>query len=196
MRYTPGFRVAVDIGGTFTDTVLVDGSGQIRATTKTPTTPDDPTLAALEGVRRVLDGTDWSRIDGFIHGTTLATNALIERRGARVATITTEGFRDIREIAYERRYSQYDINLVKPDLIVPRTRAFTIAGRMDARDTEPEPLDRDAVAHLPEARTACGPKAVAICLLHACENPAHELGLREALPAALPDLVISLRDEV
>src|SRR6056297_2568304 len=196
MRYTPGFRVAVDIGGTFTDTVLVDGSGQIRATTKTPTTPDDPTLAALEGVRRVLDGTDWSRIDGFIHGTTLATNALIERRGARVATITTEGFRDILEIAYERRYSQYDINLVKPDLIVPRTRAFTIAGRMDARGNELEPLDRGAVAQLAKALAACGTEAVAICLLHSYENPAHELELRGLLQAALPDLVISLSHEV
>lgn len=196
MQYKPGFRVAVDIGGTFTDTVLIDGSGQIRATTKTPTTPDDPTRAALEGVRRVLDGAEWSRIDGFIHGTTLATNALIERRGARVATITTEGFRDILEIAYERRYSQYDINLVKPDLIVPRARAFTIGGRMDARGTELEPLDRDAVAQVAEALAACGTEAVAICLLHAYENPAHELELRDLLQAALPDLVISLSHEV
>jgi N-methylhydantoinase A len=122
MHNKNGLRLAVDIGGTFTDTVLVDGQGQILATTKTPTTPDNPTLGALDGARRVLAeaAVDWSQIDGFIHGTTLATNALIERRGAVVATVTTEGFRDILEIAYERRYSQYDINLVKPDLIVPR----------------------------------------------------------------------------
>ena len=121
MHNKNGLRLAVDIGGTFTDTVLVN--------TKTPTTPDNPTLGALDGAKRVLAeaAVDWSQIDGFIHGTTLATNALIERRGAVVVTVTTEGFRDILEIAYERRYSQYDINLVKPDLIVPRSRAWPSA---------------------------------------------------------------------
>jgi hypothetical protein len=85
------------------------------------TTPADPSEGALDGARIALDtaGANWSDIAGFIHGTTLATNALIERRGARVATVTTEGFRDILEIAYERRYSQYDLDIDKPDLIVP-----------------------------------------------------------------------------
>ena len=198
MHNKNGLRLAVDIGGTFTDTVLVDGRGQILATTKTPTTPDNPTLGALDGARRVLAeaGVDWSQIDGFIHGTTLATNALIERRGAVVATVTTEGFRDILEIAYERRYSQYDINLVKPDLIVLRSRAFTIGGRMDAQGRELEPLDEEAHARLVEELTASGAEAVAICLMHAYANPAHELRLRDLLQDALPDLVISLSHEV
>ena len=191
-------RLAVDIGGTFTDTVLVDGLCQVLASSKTPTTPDNPTLGALEGARRVLKGAgaDWSQISGFIHGTTLATNALIERRGAVVATVTTEGFRDILEIAYERRYSQYDINLVKPDLIVPRSRAFTIGGRMDARGQELEPLDEASVARLVGELAQSGAGATAICLLHAYANPAHELRLRDHLKAALPDLVISLSHEV
>jgi len=198
MHISNGCRLAVDIGGTFTDTVLVDDQGQIRATTKTPTTPENPTLGALEGSRRVLTGTgvNWSQIGGFVHGTTLATNALIERRGARVATITTQGFRDILEIAYERRYSQYDINLVKPDLIVPRARAFTIQGRMDAQGQELEPLAEKAVAHLSAALSACGAEAVAVCLLHAYANPAHELRLRALLNAALPGLDVSLSHEV
>ncbi|WP_282027260.1 hydantoinase/oxoprolinase family protein [Ruegeria faecimaris] len=198
MHNTNGLRLAVDIGGTFTDTVLVDGQGHILATTKTPTTPENPTLGALAGAEHVLaaTGADWSQIGGFIHGTTLATNALIERRGSVVATVTSEGFRDILEIAYERRYSQYDINLVKPDLIVPRSRAFTIGGRMDARGQVLQPLDEEGVARLAGELAACGTEAVAICLMHAYANPAHELRLRDLLLAAMPNLVISLSHEV
>lgn len=198
MHNTNGCRIAIDIGGTFTDTVLVDAAGHSLATTKTPTTPENPTVGALEGARRVLEeaGAHWHQISGFIHGTTLATNALIERRGAKVATVTTEGFRDILEIAYERRYSQYDIDLVKPDLIVPRSRAFTIGGRMDARGRELQPLDEAGVAALAVALERCGAEAVAVCLMHAYANPAHEIRLREMLSAALPRLVISLSHEV
>ena len=167
MPTTRGFRLASDIGGTFTDTVLIDGDARIVATAKTPTTPDRPALGALDGARRVLTqaGVGWGQLSGLIHGTTLATNALIERRGARVATITTEGFRDILEIAYERRYSQYAINIEKPDLIVPRAHAFTIAGRIDAEGRERVPLDEAAVAPLAEALRAAGIEAVAVCLV-------------------------------
>ena len=198
MPHSEGLRVAVDIGGTFTDTVLVDKTGRILATTKTPTTPKNPTLGALEGVQRVLSESakDWAQIEGFIHGTTLATNALIERRGAQVATITTAGFRDILEIAYERRYSQYDINLVKPDLLVPRARAFTIGGRMTAQGEEVDPLNESAIAGLIEDLMSCKADAVAVCLMHAYANPAHELRLRDLLREALPNIVISLSHEV
>ena len=191
-------RLAIDIGGTFTDTVLVDANGRIAATTKTPTTPENPTLGALTGAEIVLaaTGIEWAHVSGFIHGTTLATNALIERRGAVVATVTTEGFRDILEIAYERRYSQYDINLVKPDLIVPRARAFTIGGRMNAAGAALDPLDESAIPGLIDKIRASGADAVAVCLLHAYANPSHELRLRDVLSAALPDLVISLSHEV
>ena len=193
-----GLRLAIDIGGTFTDTVLIDARDEILATAKTPTTPANPTLGALAGVERVMaaSGGAWSQIEGFIHGTTLATNALIERRGAVVATVTTAGFRDILEIAYERRYSQYDINLVKPDLIVPRARAFTIAGRMTASGDEVQPLDEGAVAELASDLASCGADAVAICLMHAYANPAHEIRLREMLQQALPNIAISLSHEV
>ncbi len=198
MPSPPALRLAIDIGGTFTDTVLVDGGGRILATAKTPTTPPEPALGALEGARHALIAASaaWDEIGGFIHGTTLATNALIERRGARVGTITTEGFRDILEIAYERRYSQYAINLEKPDLIVPRTRAFTVGGRMNARGEELVPFDEDAVAALAGRLEADGIEAVAICLLHAYANPSHELRLREMLRMALPEPVISVSHEV
>ncbi|MFK7837374.1 MAG: hydantoinase/oxoprolinase family protein [Sulfitobacter sp.] len=198
MTTPDGLRLAIDIGGTFTDTVLMDAAHSVLATIKTPTTPQAPALAALEGARSVLEqaGRTFGQITTFIHGTTLATNALIERRGAKVATITTEGFRDILEIAYERRYSQYAINIEKPDLIIPRQNALTIRGRMDASGNELTPLDKAAVATLAATLQAQGIEAVAICLLHSYANPAHELLLRELLCTHLPDLVISLSHEV
>ncbi|MEX0345193.1 MAG: hydantoinase/oxoprolinase family protein [Rhizobiaceae bacterium] len=190
--------MAIDIGGTFTDTVLVNGRSQIIATAKTPTTPREPASGALEGAQRVLHDANasWDAITGMIHGTTLATNALIERRGARVATITNSGFRDILEIAYERRYSQYAINLVKPDLIVPRSRAFTIGGRIDAAGCERSPLDENGVDTLVEKLSAARVDAVAVCLLHAYANPGHELRLQDLLQDKLPGVVISLSHEV
>lgn len=193
-----GYRMASDIGGTFTDTVLMAPDARIVATAKTPTTPEQPVLGALDGARAVLgqSGVNWADITGKIHGTTLATNALIERRGARVATITTVGFRDILEIAYERRYRQYAIDLVKPDLIVPREHALTIGGRMTAAGEEITPLDTGAIAGLLAVLSDIQADAVAICLMHAYANPAHELLLRDHLIAARPDLTVSLSHEI
>ncbi|MEL6210810.1 MAG: hydantoinase/oxoprolinase family protein, partial [Pseudomonadota bacterium] len=198
MKLADDLRLAIDIGGTFTDTVLMDATRRVLATAKTATTPAAPALGALAGARLVLETAEkpWSSVTGFIHGTTLATNALIERRGAHVATITTQGFRDILEIAYERRYSQYAINLEKPDLIVPRKHAFTIGGRMDVHGRELHPLDDDAIPELVATLRAAQIDAVAICLLHAYANPAHELRLRDLLAARMPELVISLSHEV
>ncbi|MEM7301820.1 MAG: hydantoinase/oxoprolinase family protein [Pseudomonadota bacterium] len=198
MSNQSGLRLAIDIGGTFTDTVLLDTATNRLISTKTPTTPHQPALGALDGACHVLQqaGANWSDVSGLIHGTTLATNALIERRGAKVATITNSGFRDILEIAYERRYSQYAINLEKPDLIVPRSRSFTIGGRMNVRGEELEPLDVDGVPTLIEALKSAEIEAVAICLLHSYANPAHELALRQLLLEHLSDLRISLSHDV
>ena len=191
-------RVAVDIGGTFTDTVIASPKNIILATAKTLTTHDSPAAAALEGARLVTGqiGASCSDISSFIHGTTLATNALIERRGATVASITTEGFRDILEIAYERRYSQYDINLTKPDLIVPRSRSFTVPERLSVKGEVMKPLDESALQDLLQQIESCGADAVAICLLHSYANGSHEQKLRELLLAHKPDLTISLSSEV
>ncbi|WP_377190585.1 hydantoinase/oxoprolinase family protein [Ruegeria meonggei] len=198
MIHTDGLRMAIDIGGTFTDTVLVNNASQVVATAKTPTTPNRPALGAVAGAEHVLQvaSAEWHQVTGFIHGTTLATNALIERRGAETATITTHGFRDILEIAYERRHSQYAIDLVKPDLIVPRTHALTIGGRMNANGRELEPLEETGIEPLVDALKSLQVDAVAICLLHAYANPAHECRLRELLTDHLPDLVISMSHEV
>ena len=192
-------RIAVDIGGTFSDTVLVRAAdNKVLATAKTATTPANPTEGALQGIRRVLAQTNQSivHVVGFIHGTTLATNALIERRGASVATITSAGFRDILEIAYERRYSQYDINLDKPDLIVPRRHCFTITERLLADGQVLTPLAENEVPVLIDAFDAAKIESLAICLLHAYANPVHELRLRELLLAQRPQLNISLASKV
>jgi N-methylhydantoinase A len=194
----PALRLAVDIGGTFTDTVIAAPDNRVLATAKTLTTHDSPVRAALAGAREAAGhiGARLADIGAFIHGTTLATNALIERRGATVAAIATAGFRDILEIGYERRYSQYDINLVKPDLIVPRARCFTVPERLSVRGEVLEALDEDAVPELVGQLEACGAQAVAICLIHAYANGAHEARLRDLLLARKPDLAVSLSSEV
>jgi N-methylhydantoinase A len=191
-------QLAVDIGGTFTDTVLMQHGGKVLASAKTPTTHDNPTQGAWHGVERVLQNASVSinEISLFIHGTTLATNALIERTGATVATITTEGFRDILEIAYERRYDQYDVMLDKPNLIVPRARSFTVPERVDWQGQIIKPLALDAVPGLLVEIEKHQVDAVAICLLHAYANAQHERQLKEALLAVRPDLSISLSSDV
>lgn len=198
MIQTPTLRLATDIGGTFTDTVIVDEQDTVIASTKTLTTHENPAEGAMQGAKRALVAAK-ARIEdisGFIHGTTLATNALIEKRGARVATITTQGFRDILEIAYERRYSQYDINIEKTDLLVPRERSLTVPERMSAAGEVIEALDVGALPKLLVELEATGADAVAICLLHSYANSSHEEQLRDLLHAARPDLVISISSEV
>lgn len=198
MRASPQLRLAIDIGGTFTDTVLVEGEEAILASTKTLTTHRNPADGAMEGAARVMarTGRALSEVTGFIHGTTLATNALIERRGARVATICTEGFRDILDIGYERRYSQYDINLEKPDLLVPREHSLVIRERMSADGKVLIPLDEGAIDALLAQIDQTGAEALAICLMHAYANPAHELRLREILAERRPEITVSISSEV
>ncbi|MEQ9488465.1 MAG: hydantoinase/oxoprolinase family protein [Alphaproteobacteria bacterium] len=197
-KSSTGLRIAVDIGGTFTDTVLMNASRHVVATSKTLTTHTDPAEGALAGVRLAIDeaGIALADIEGFIHGTTLATNALIERRGATVSTITTGGFRDILEIAYERRYNQYDIDIDKPDLIVPRTRCFTIDERSDVTGEIVNPLDESAVDRLVCDLKAVGTEAVAICFLHSYANPTHEQRLAELIGERLPGVAITLSSGV
>lgn len=190
-------KLAIDIGGTFTDCAIMQ-SGAIIGAAKALTTHDDPIAGSLAAATEALAVADCGMADmtGVIHGTTLATNALIERKGARTACVLTEGFRDILEIAYERRYDQYDLNLDKPDLLVPRSRCLTIAQRHDATGAELTPLDEGALPRLLAEIDATGALALAICLLHAYANPAHERRLRDLIAAARPGLAISLSSDV
>ena len=191
-------RLAVDIGGTFTDTVILGPDDTVLASNKTLTTHENPADGAATGTARALAEAqlEIGQLGGFIHGTTLATNALIERRGAQVATITSDGFRDILEIGYERRYSQYDLNIEKPNLLVPRHRAFTVPERVSVNGEVLVALDEAALPELLAQLAACEAEAVAIGLMHAYANPDHEQRLRELLVAARPDLAVSISSEV
>src|SRR5689334_16028473 len=188
-------RMAVDIGGTFTDVVLDRGS--TRITRKVLTTPR-PEEGVLSGARLVLGdaGLHFSDIDVFIHGTTLATNAIIERRGARTALIATDGFRDTIEIANESRYDQYDLTIEKPQPLVPRALRFTVPERVDVHGKVRLALDEAAVAAQVARLKDNGIEAVAICFMHSYVNPAHEQRAGEILKAAMPQLSVTLSCEV
>jgi len=176
----------------------MDSSNRIVASTKTLTSHDNPARAAIEGTSRALSDLhlEPKQVSGFVHGTTLATNALIERKGAVVATVTTAGFKDILDIANERRYDQYDINLEKPDLLVPRDCAFTISERTSVSGEVLIELAESEVPALVDQIKRSGAEAVAICLIHAYANSTHEQRLRSMLQLALPQLSISISSEV
>ena len=188
--------MAVDIGGTFTDIVLDRGSK--RVTRKVLTTAQRPEEGVLEGARRVLHdaGLHFSDIDVFIHGTTLATNAIIERRGARTALIATDGFRDVLDIATESRYDQYDLTIEKPQPLVPRSLRFTVPERVDVHGKVRLALDEAAVGAQVARLKQNGIAAVAICFMHSYVNPAHEQRTAEILKKAMPGLSITLSSEV
>jgi len=170
----PQTRVSTDIGGTFTDVVLAFNDRLV--TSKMLTTTDAPELAVIDGVRSVLadTGLGFADIDVFLHGTTLATNAIIERKGAHTALITTEGFRDILEIADESRYDQYDVFITKPEPLVPRALRFTVPERMDVNGDIALALDEAAVSAVAHALNRAKVEAVAVVFLHSYVNPSHE----------------------
>ena len=193
-------RLGADIGGTFTD-IALDVDGRIYST-KVLTSYTAPEQAILDGIEIVLTmaGLQPSDLEIVIHGTTLATNALIERRGARTAFVTTEGFRDVIEMRTENRFEQYDLNLRLPSPLVPREDRFAVSGRIGAKGQELAPLDEAALGTLADqiaasAATAGGFGAVAIGFIHSYMNPAHEQRAREII-AAKVDLPISISSEV
>jgi N-methylhydantoinase A len=189
-------RLGVDIGGTFTD-VALEAAGR-RWSAKILTTPEAPELAVLDAIGAVLreSGLAPRNLSLIIHGTTLATNALIERKGATTALLTTEGFRDTIEIRHENRFEQYDVNIDLPPPLVPRRLRFPVRERMDARGQVLVPLDEEAVAALAERLAAGRVEAVAIGFLHSFTNPAHERRAAQILAESLPGIAITLSSEV
>ena len=189
-------RLAVDIGGTFTDIVLDQGGA--TAATKVLTTHNAPERAVIEGLRGMLDGAGVpaSRLDLVIHGTTLATNALIERKGARTALVTTQGFRDSLEIAYEHRFEQYDLYMDRPAPLVERDLRLEVPERLAADGSVLLELDEDALRALAPVLQAHRIEAVAICFLHAYANPAHEERARAILAPLLPGVALCISAEV
>ena len=170
----PSARLAIDIGGTFTD-LAVEHDGR-RATIKVLTTQAAPERGVIGGARAILQasGVTASDIDIVIHGTTLATNAVIERKGARTALLTTQGFRDVIAMGNESRYDQYDLNIVLPEPLVPRHLRLPVPERLDNEGNVLLPLDVGAVRALVPALRREGVESIAVGLLHAFVNPAHE----------------------
>ena len=189
-------RLGVDIGGTFTDVVL-ESDGR-SFSTKVLTTYAAPENAIIDGMHQVCAkaGVDPSQINQIIHGTTLATNALIERRGAKTALITTEGFRDVIEMRTESRFEQYDLNLNLPDPLLPRQMRFTVGGRVDANGAVLVDIDRAEVEAVVDRIAAAGFESVAVGLIHSYLNPAHEELVRDVLAEKLPDVAVSISSEV
>jgi N-methylhydantoinase A len=189
-------RLAVDIGGTFTDLVLALPDRTISK--KLLTTHGHPDAAVIDGTRLILAeaGIPASRLDLVIHGTTLATNALIERKGARTALLTTRGFRDSLEMAYEHRFEQYDLYMERPAPLVSRDLRLEVVERLAADGSVLLPLDEAGLQPVIETLRAEKIEALAISFLHAYVNPEHEEQARDVIAAALPDLAITLSHEV
>ena len=190
-----GGRLGVDIGGTFTD-VALEARGQ-RCSAKILTTPEAPERAVLEAIHTVLREAALAPVDMsiIIHGTTLATNAIIERKGAKTALLTTEGFRDTIEIRHENRFEQYDVNIDLPPPLVPRRRRFPVRERIDARGRVLTPLDEAGVSALAGRLAAEGIESLAIGFLHSFTNPAHERRAGELVAERLPGVPITLSSE-
>ena len=190
------WRLGVDIGGTFTDVVL-EGNTEIFST-KVLTTYDAPENAILDGLAQVCGKADINAgdITQIIHGTTLATNALIERRGAKTALITTEGFRDVIEMRTESRFEQYDLNLTLPEPLLPRQRRYTVRERVGADGDVLLPLRRTDIENLADELAVAGYDSVAVGFLHSYLNPAHERLVRDVLSQKLPNAMVSLSSDV
>ncbi|MEU8637002.1 hydantoinase/oxoprolinase family protein [Amycolatopsis sp. NPDC048633] len=190
-------RIGVDIGGTFTDLCAVDGSG-IAAVGKVLTTHDEPARAVEEGLAALLaeSGIAASDVDQVVHGTTLVTNALIERKGSPTALLATAGFRDVLEMRREHRYELYDLHLELPAPLVPRHLRFDVPERILADGSIHIGLDEEYVARLGGELAERGIDAVAVCFLHAFTNPAHERRVAAILAEVAPGLRVALSSDV
>jgi N-methylhydantoinase A len=186
--------VGIDIGGTFTDFVVIDGGSGRMTFDKVLTTPDDPSRAVIEGLRRLE--LPHERIGRVIHGTTLATNAIIQRTGARTALVTTRGFRDVLEIRREKRFDIHDVDIALPPPLVPRPHRFEVDERIGADGGVVAALKADSVVAVADALTAEGIESVAVVLLNSFVNPDHEHRVARLLAARLPGVFVSLSSEI
>jgi N-methylhydantoinase A/oxoprolinase/acetone carboxylase beta subunit len=195
---TPGWIVGLDIGGTFTDVVMVHPGRPGLKRFKCLTTPEDPAegaLAAITGVLEVAQARPQD-IAVVLHATTLASNALIERKGATTALVSTRGFRDVLRIGREKKFDIYDLQIERPEPLVPERLSFEVNERVGPDGRVVEPLDEASVGEVAEAIRAGGADAVAVCLLHSYMNAAHEQRVRELLHERLGPIAISLSSEV
>ena len=192
------YRVGSDIGGTFTDLILASEDGQTFQVGKVLTTPERPDDAVIAGIESVLAATGVApgQVSHVLHGTTLFTNAIIERKGARTALVTTRGFRDAVEIAREHRYDMYDLYMQRPRPLAPRHLRFELDERVLASGTVRQPMDPEQVRRLADRLRAERIEAVGVCLLHAYANPTHERLAGIILREALPEVAVTLSSEL
>lgn len=185
--------VGVDVGGTFTDFVGVDEHGHVSVL-KHLTTPEDPSIAVLEGTKRLGEeaGAAPEEADRIIHGTTLVANSLIERRGARTALVTTAGFRDTLELGRESRYDLYDLKLERPDPLVSRPLRLEVAERIRADGTVLDALEPHGAERLARRLRELGIESVAVALVNSYANPAHERLLAEVIARVAPEIDVTL----
>jgi N-methylhydantoinase A len=192
------YKLGIDIGGTFTDFVLLNQITGELTFGKTLTTYDNPTNGIISGTTDLLDRANvpLASVSTIVHGTTLVTNAIIERKGAATGLLTTKGFEDVLEIGREYRYDIYDINLTVPEPLVPRNLRLGVTERMDYQGNVLTPLDEAELAKAVGTLVSRGVKAIAVCLLHAFANPAHEQAVGTFIRARYPDLYVSLSVDV
>jgi N-methylhydantoinase A len=195
------FRIGIDVGGTFTDLVAVDARGHVTLA-KTASTPRDQSLGVMEGLGLLAEalGRDLAGLlrdtERIVHGTTVATNALLERKGARVGLLTTEGHRDVIEMREGLKDDRYNLRMPPPDPLVPRARRLGVKQRLRADGRIETPLDRRALDRAVADLRRAGVEAVAVCYLHAYRDARHEQATRRALRRALPGAYVSLSSEV
>ena len=191
-----GIRIGIDTGGTFTDFALV--KDDVFHSTKILTTHQAPERAIMKGLYDLMEVTGYRPADTelIIHGTTLATNAIIEHKGAKVAMLTTEGFRDVLEMGTESRFDQYDLGLIKPEPLVPRQLRFTISERLAADGRVLLPVNLSTIRQIAEELKRNGIESIAICFLHSFTNPEHEERVADALREHIPGIYISLSSQV
>lgn len=193
-----GIRIGIDIGGTFTDLQILDERSGARNSLKTPTTPQDPSIGLMTGIEEAARrfGFAIADIRFLLHGTTIATNAVLERKLARGVLVTTQGFRDVLEIGRHARRDVYGLKPSREEALIPRERRLEVAERIRADGGIERALERDSLdAVLAEIR-ALGAETVAVCLLNANANPVHERQVRDHILAACPDLPVSISTEV
>jgi N-methylhydantoinase A len=186
-------RIGIDIGGTFTDIVYSDGSGEPRHA-KTLTTPQDITEGILAGLDKV--GAEVAELRFFLHGTTVALNAFLEGKSAPVGLITTAGFRDVLEIMRTNRPDMYDLQQVKPAPLVARRLRREISARTTHTGAQLEPVDEEEVRAIARDFVAAGIRGVAVCLLHSYADPAHERRVRDVISDAAPTISVSISSDI
>ncbi len=194
----PGtYRVGFDVGGTFTDFVLQSPSGELH-TAKRLTTYPDPSEACLEGLDGLMASADapWASLGHAVHGTTLGSNIVIERKGRHVALLTTRGFRDVLIIGREKRYQVYDLQIEKPAPLIPRRRIVEVTERVLSDGSVLTPLDEEEARRHVRALRAAGVTSLAVCLLHSYANPAHEKRVGEIVAEEAPGMAVSLSHEI